>query len=265
MTFLPGPKFVWARLSRATAVAALISFSFGVQAQESLPEGVTSDVVDVLLETRLQRPAAQASAEERQAVVEELKNIYAVTELPEAKELADDPSVKAQLELQHRVLIFNTFITNYLQNNEPSDQEVFDAYQENVALVEIEEFKARHILVETQSAATDLIAQLDGGAEFAKLAEEHSTGPSATSGGDLGWFSGNQMVKPFSDAVALLENGSYTKSPVQTNFGWHVILREDSRAGTPPTLESVRDVIAQRLTQEKLIAFIEGLSAPASE
>ena len=81
------------------------------------------------------------------------------------------------------------------------------------------------------------------------------------SGGDLGWFSPNQMVEPFSDAVAELADGDYTKEPVQTQFGWHVILREESRASEPPTLESVRDVIKQNIEQQKLQDYLMELRA----
>jgi peptidyl-prolyl cis-trans isomerase C len=124
-----------------------------------------------------------------------------------------------------------------------------------------QQFKARHILVDTQAAAADLITQLDDGADFAELAKEHSTGPTGPNGGDLGWFAPDQMVQPFSQAVAALEDGAHTAEPVQTQFGWHVILREDSRENQPPTLESVRDAIVQRVEQAKFAAYLETLRA----
>ena len=102
---------------------------------------------------------------------------------------------------------------------------------------------------------------MKGGADFEELAKTHSTGPSGPSGGDLGWFSPDQMVKPFSDAVVELENGAFSTAPVQTNFGWHVILREDSRANEPPTLESVRDTIKQRVEQANFQKYVEELRA----
>ena len=140
-----------------------------------------------------------------------------------------------------------------------------EAYQEQVALAPPLEFKASHILVETQSQAVSLISELEGGADFAELAKENSTGPSGPGGGDLGWFSANQMVAPFSQAVAALENGAFSKTPVQTQFGWHVILRVDSRESTPPTLESVRDVVKQRVEQDKLQKYLKDLRATLSE
>ena len=127
------------------------------------------------------------------------------------------------------------------------------------------QFKARHILVASQGEAIDLITELDGGADFEELARDKSTGPSGPTGGDLGWFSPNQMVPPFSNAVAALEDGKYTSEPLQTQFGWHVILREESRDAEPPTLESVREVITQQVQQKKLQAYIASLRVAAKE
>ena len=112
------------------------------------------------------------------------------------------------------------------------------------------QYKARHILVETQASALDLIAQLQDGANFEELAKANSTGPSGPSGGDLGWFSPEQMVK---------QDGEFTTQPVQTQFGWHVILREDSRENQPPPLDSVRDSIKQSVEQLKFQNYLEGL------
>ncbi|NCF73996.1 MAG: hypothetical protein GWP67_10895 [Gammaproteobacteria bacterium] len=133
---------------------------------------------------------------------------------------------------------------------------MFNIYEEQVALAPPKEFKARHILVDTQAAATALIEELQGGADFVELAKEHSTGPSGPSGGDLGWFTVQTMVEPFSDAVAAMEDGAFTAEPVQTQFGWHVILREDSRESAPPSLDSVRDAIKQRIEQDKFQKFL---------
>ncbi len=128
-----------------------------------------------------------------------------------------------------------------------------------------QQFKARHILVATQGEAVDLISQLDGGADFQELAKEKSTGQSGPNGGDLDWFSPDQMVAPFSAAVSTLENGTYTSAPVQTQFGWHVILREDSRETQPPTFESVRDAINQQVQQKKFEAHLADLRAARKE
>ena len=138
-------------------------------------------------------------------------------------------------------------------------------YDEQVKLAPPLDFKARHILVETQGEATDVIAQLDGGANFEELAKEKSTGPSGPNGGDLGWFSPNQMVAPFSNAVQQLEDGQYSPVPVQTQFGWHVILREDSRDSVPPTFDSVRDELQRQVQNEKFQAHLNTLRSEVQE
>lgn len=225
----------------------------------------SKDVFDLLLESRLQKPPSQATAAEIESITDELLNIYAISSLPRAVELGNNARIKAQLELQERAILFNAFAVDFLEKNAATDQEIFDVYEEQVALAPPKEFKARHILVESQSEALALIAQLQGGADFTALAKEKSTGPSGPSGGDLGWFTASAMVKPFSDAVAALDDGAFTAAPVQTQFGWHVILREASRESAPPPLESVRDVIKQRIEQQKFQDFMSEVRSKSSE
>lgn len=221
---------------------------------------IDSSVLDVYAETRLQKPAAQITAEEKESLTDELGDIYLLSTQDRAKELEQDPRVKAQLELQRRGALAQATAQDFLSRNAASDEEILEEYALQIEMAPPLQFKARHILVETQSTATDLIAQLDEGAKFEDLAKEHSTDEgSGPAGGDLGWFSPNQMVPPFSEAVAKLEDGAYTSAPVQSQFGWHVILREDSRESEPPTLESVRDVIKQRIEQRKLQDYIAQL------
>ncbi len=226
---------------------------------------ITQDVFNMYLESRLQKPAADASADERDSVLGELQDLYLLTTQARAKELAKGARTQAQIELQSRGILAQAVASDFVARNQATDEEIKAAYDEQIALAPPLEFKARHILVESQGEAADLITELQGGADFAELAKEKSTGPSGPNGGDLGWFSPNQMVAPFSQAVAKLEDGQFTKAPVQTQFGWHVILREDSRQTTPPTLESVRDVVKQRIEQQKLQDYIANLRKSLSE
>ena len=222
---------------------------------------ISSDVLNLYLESRTQKPASAATPEERAALLDEIKDLYLLSTQPRAKELAQEPRTRAQVELQSRGILAQAVAGDFLASNAATDAEIKSAYDEQIALAPPLEFKARHILVETQSQAQELVAALNGGADFAELAKEKSTGPSGPNGGDLGWFGPSQMVAPFSKAVASLEDGAFTKTPVQTQFGWHVILREDSRESNPPTLESVRDVVKQRIEQEKLQMYLQELRA----
>ena len=243
----------------AAATALLASSAASAQVATINGKEISEDVYNLFFEMRFQKPAIQAAPEERGMAIEMLEDIYLLTTQTKANELAEEPRVKAQIELQTRSILAQAVASDFVKNNPASDEEVLAAYNEQVKANPPEEYKARHILVETQSEALGLIKQLDDGADFAELAKEKSTGPSGPNGGDLGWFGPNQMVAPFSAAVAELEDGAYSKSPVQTQFGWHVILREDSRKSTPPTLESVRDVVKQRIEQEKLQDYLAQL------
>ena len=127
-----------------------------------------------------------------------------------------------------------------------------------------EELKARHILVKTEDEAKDIIKQLDGGADFAELAKEKSTGPSGPNGGDLGFFTKGRMVKEFEDAAFQLAAGEYTKEPVKTQFGWHVILVEERRKQEPPAFDQVKDRIRETLMREKYIESVAKLKEDAS-
>ena len=224
---------------------------------------IAQSTFEQYFENRVQKPFADGTPIEKDQVLQELTDIYLLATLPEAEELSNQEPTKSQLELQYRAIVAQAVVADWLANNPATDEEIQQAYAEQTLLAPDLQFKARHILVETQSAAQELIVQLDGGASFEELAKDHSTGPSGPSGGDLGWFAPNQMVAPFSDAVSALENGAYTKEPVQTEFGWHVILREDSRNNEPPPLDSVRDVLKQNIEQQKFQAFLEGLRTTA--
>ena len=222
---------------------------------------IDSAVFDMYLTSRLQKPAAQATGEERDLILQELTDIYLLTTQARAKELTEDPDTRAQIELQSRGVIAQAVAADYIANNPASEAEILEAYNKELEQAPPLQFRARHILVESQGEAASLIAELDGGADFAELAMAKSTGPSGSSGGDLGWFAESQMVKPFSEAVAALEDGSYTKAPVQTDFGWHVILREESRLADAPTLESVSDAIKQNVEQLKFQSYLQELRA----
>jgi peptidyl-prolyl cis-trans isomerase C len=126
-----------------------------------------------------------------------------------------------------------------------------------------EEMRARHILLETEADATKVIDDLKAGADFAKLAEERSTGPSAVEGGDLGWFGKGQMVPEFETATLALAPGKFTETPVQTQFGWHVILLEDKRTAEAPPLDQIRDQITANLTRELIEEKLEALREDA--
>ncbi|MDJ0822787.1 MAG: peptidylprolyl isomerase [Paracoccaceae bacterium] len=137
-----------------------------------------------------------------------------------------------------------------------TEEEIQAAY--NISYVQAEkatEYNASHILVETEETAQDIVAQLEGGADFADLARTASTGPSGPGGGSLGWFGPGMMVEPFQKAVEMMEPGAIS-APVQTQFGWHVIKLNEVRDKAAPPLEEVRSLLENELRTAALDAFI---------
>lgn len=147
-----------------------------------------------------------------------------------------------------------------------TDDEIRARYDQEIAATPAEnEVKARHILVKTKEEALAIIKELDGGADFEKLANEKTEDPSGkTSGGDLGYFGAGQMVPEFEKAALALEPGSYTKEPVQSQFGWHVIKVEDKRAKQPPAFDQVKEQFRSVVLREKYFALAKQLRESAT-
>ena len=175
----------------------------------------------------------------------------------------ENAGVRAQLELQRRNTLAAAAIAE-VTKAQPTDQDIQAAYDKLFASAEpATEYSAAHILVDTEEKAKEIKAELDGGADFGTLAEQNSTGPSGPNKGDLGWFSADQMVKPFADAVAGMEKGQISE-PVQTEFGWHLIKLNDTRMREAPKLDEVRDQISQMVLRDKVQAEIERLTGAAA-
>jgi len=174
------------------------------------------------------------------------------------------PDITVHLEEARQALLTQADVQNFIKSNPVTDAEIKAEYDSKVGGSNATEYKARHILVKTEDEAKKIIAELDKGGDFATLANKNSLdAKESKNGGDLGWFVASQMVEPFSKAVIALEKGKYTKAPVQTQFGWHVILREDSRAQTPPPLEAVKEQLTPFLQRQKVQNYIETLRKQA--
>ena len=144
-----------------------------------------------------------------------------------------------------------------------TEEALQQAYESRYTNAEPEtEYKAAHILVETEEEAQKLVEEIAGGANFAALAQEHSIGPSGPSGGDLGWFSDGIMVPEFFDAVAALEVGTVS-GPVQTQFGWHVIKLSETRIKERPALDAVREDLLGELRQQAFETYLASLESAA--
>jgi peptidyl-prolyl cis-trans isomerase C len=179
------------------------------------------------------------------------------------KGLDSQPVVIATLNQTTRTTLAGIAIKDFMSKNPVTDEAAKVAYDEQMGAAG-KEYNARHILVADEDTAKEVIKLLDSGSDFSELAKEKSTGPSGASGGKLGWFGAGQMVKPFSDAAAELEKGAYTKAPVQTQFGWHVIILDDVRDSTPPPFDDVKDRIKMLLANQQLQAYVESMKNTAT-
>ncbi len=200
----------------------------------------------------------------KEKLIEELIQRELLVQDATQKKLENSPELLAQLETAKKALLTQADLQNFIKANPVTEAEIKAEYDSKINAEKGTEYKASHILVKTEDEAKKLIAELDKGAEFGKLANKNSLdAKESQNGGDLGWFSAGQMVAPFSEAVATLEKGKYTKVPVKTQFGYHVILKEDSRPLTPPPLEAVKEQLTPFLQRKKVQDMIETLRKQA--
>ncbi|MEO0364514.1 MAG: peptidylprolyl isomerase [Pseudomonadota bacterium] len=250
--------------ARSFAVTIALMLSSVVAAQTiATIDGVevTQEDLDVFA---LGRTGSLANDENKAQLIDQLGDLIVLSNAALKAKLDQQPATQAAVELQRRSALAQATITNFLETNEISDEELKAEYDRQIGgQPKPEQYKARHILLETQEEAQAVIEELKGGADFAELAKERSTGPSGPQGGDLGWFDASAMVQPFSVAVIGMTNGQYSEVPVQTQFGWHVILREDSRETELPGFEEVKDRLRDAMSQQQFQAYFQELKALA--
>lgn len=177
--------------------------------------------------------------------------------------LADDPDVQARLRPYEDQIIHDVFLLRQVSGN-LTDELVRQSYDEWVQRnAGQEEIKARHILVETEEKARELIGRIATGEPFAELARTHSIGPSAVQGGDLGYFTRDRMVPEFAEVAFALQPNQYSADPVRSQFGWHIILVEDRREAAAPSFEEMRPHIRQQLGERMALQLSRRLAEQA--
>ena len=179
------------------------------------------------------------------------------------KGFSTDPEVKKRLKEIEGQIVSEVFLKKTIssQITETALQKLYAETKSEMAGEE--EVKARHILLNDEDKAIKLIKSLKDGAEFSGTAAKHSTGPSASSGGDLGWFTRGQMVPEFSEAAFKLKPGQIVDKPVKTQFGWHIILVEDRKKAAPPSFDEAQGQLASKLSQTLLAGLLEKLRGNA--
>jgi peptidyl-prolyl cis-trans isomerase C len=200
------------------------------------------------------------------AVREELIRRAAIEQAARALGIDKRAEVVAQTELSAQVVLIRAYLQDWVKANPVSDAEIKQEYDTFKEKLGTKEYHARHVLLKTEEEAKALITKLDGGAKFETLAKDSLDPGSKDNGGDLGWANPGNFVPPFSEALVKLTKGAYTKTPVKTDFGYHVILLEDVRdrdRKNDPTLETVKPQIQQALQQQKVEKHILELRSKA--
>jgi peptidyl-prolyl cis-trans isomerase C len=249
----------------SAAVVGMLALPLAVMAQNVATvngKPVPKARVDALIKTasRGQAVPPEMEAQAKDQVV--LREIFA--QEAEKQGVANSPDYKASLELVRQTVLINTLFQNYMKAHPVTDAEAQVEYNKVKAEQSGLEYRARHILVEKEEDAKALIAQIQGGAKFEDLAKKNSkdTG-SAENGGDLDWAKPASYVPEFSAALQGLKAGQMTETPVKTQFGYHIIKLEETRAAQFPSYDEVKDKLKQQMEQVKLQEYQEKLRKAA--
>ncbi|HVS27483.1 MAG TPA: peptidylprolyl isomerase [Burkholderiales bacterium] len=207
----------------------------------------------------------QADTEElRKNLRDELINRELLAQEAAKNSLDKNPEVATQIEFARQTVLVRAYLQDYLKTHPVSEEVLKAGYDKITSQLGDKEYHARHILVEKEAEAKDIIAQLKKGAKFEKLAAEKSKDPgSRAKGGDLDWAPPANYVKPFADALTKLKKGQYTQTPVETQFGWHVVKLEDVRPLKIPPFENVKSNLQQREQQQQLEKYVGELRTKA--
>lgn len=225
---------------------------------------ISEQVFNLYLERRTGGGQFELGEDQRRELLEQVINIELLAQDAVNAKLDQEARVAGELAIQRTTLLAQAAIRHHLEMNPISDEALKAEYEKRLPELAQKEYKARHILLRSEEEAREVIRALDKGADFTKLARTRSIEPGAAqSGGELGWFSPNRMVKPFADAVVALEPGKYSKEPVQTQFGWHVVLSEGSRDVPAPSFEEMREQLRGALQNQAIEAYINQLRGAA--
>ncbi|HSA69233.1 MAG TPA: peptidylprolyl isomerase [Burkholderiales bacterium] len=218
---------------------------------------------DYLMQQQLSRGGADTE-QMRGMVRDELVNREILMQEAQKAGTAKQPEVQAQLDMARQEIIVSAYLRDWVRKHPITDAEVQQEYEKAKAEQGDKEYKARHILVESEDEAKALIAQLKKGGKFEDLATKNSKdGGSAQRGGELDWNVPAGYDKQFSDAMVKLEKGKYTETPVRTRFGFHIIQLDDVRPAKFATLAEVKPRIQQKLAQSRIEELVRGLRAKA--
>jgi peptidyl-prolyl cis-trans isomerase C len=197
----------------------------------------------------------------RAAVRDELNTRELVVREAKKQGFDKTPGMKAEMDLTAQTVLVRAYIGDYIKAHPVSDATLHDEYDRIRAQMGDKEYKVRHILVDNEDEAKQIIAELQKGEKFEKLAERSKDTGSKGNGGDLDWNTPSNFVKPFADAMVKLEKGKFTTTPVQTQFGWHVIKLDDVREAKVPSFDEVKAQLTQQAQAQEVQQYLKDLRA----
>jgi len=206
---------------------------------------------------------APDSPELQNAVKEELVRREILAQEAKKKGLDKSANIQGQIELAKQAVLIRAFLTDYVKAHPISEAQLKTDYEAIKANLGTTEYKARHVLVEKEDEAKAIIAKLEKGEKFSELAKASKDPGSKDKGGELGWSSPSAYVKPFGEALTKLKKGEYTKTPVKSDFGYHIIQLDDSRPMTPPPFDQVKPQLQQRAGQQQVENLVKELRGKA--
>src|SRR5713226_5601848 len=199
----------------------------------------------------------------RKAILDNLITQEVVAQEADRRGLTKSADVRTQLELLRQQVLVQAVVQDHLKTHPVKDEEMLAEYNKIKASRGDKEYKARHILVDKDTEANEIIAQLKKGSKFEDLAKQSKDPGSKEKGGDLDWNAPSTFVKPFTEALTKLEKGKYTETPVQTQFGWHVIQLDDVRSAQFPAFDAIRQQLFTRLQEQEVQKFVGELRSKA--
>jgi peptidyl-prolyl cis-trans isomerase C len=222
---------------------------------------ITQGMLDSFVREQAQGQLPQLTPVQKASLVKTMVNMELLAQQARKDGVDKQSDVAAEMQLSTNSILAQNQMESYLKKHQPTDADLKAAYDAKLKAMDPHQYKARHILVKDKTQADDIIAQLNKGGNFAALAKKYSVDPgSAPNGGELGdWFSGSTMVPEFGQALAKLKKGEYTRQPVQTQYGWHVIQLEDVRDQVPPSMDQMREQLANDMQRKTVDDYIKQL------
>ncbi|MEE4376283.1 MAG: peptidylprolyl isomerase [Candidatus Competibacteraceae bacterium] len=225
---------------------------------------ISRDLVEAYTRVSQGQNANNAPVDSKSLVNELINQELLLQEAEQQKLVEQDPQLAMQLEVVRRNMIATAAMRKVLREQQPSEEDFNKEIERLSSTLTQKEYKVRHILVDSEDKAKAVIEELKGGADFSETAKTQSSDNSATDGGQLEWFTVDIMPEPFGNAVTTLSKGNFTEQPVQTQFGWHIILLDDMRDGAPPSAQELNQRVVREMQDRIMNEHLEKLRSAAT-